>query len=339
MIRVPVALVDSSTTVRAVLRRMLSARTDLMIVDEYASMDQLWERPDGIRGGVVVVGTAVDDVGVIEREAERLQLTLDADLVVLSSVIAEGVDWHPSLGTVLTKPRVPEGWETLRDELPELVSALGRRRVIQRSSADSHSAPRIDLRPPSVIVVGASTGGPQALHEFVAHLGEPLSAVPMLVVQHIAPGFERGLVEWLRRDLGVDACVAGDDEPIRRGRIHVAPSGRHLELASRHRLALDAVSPPRRGHRPSVDHLFASAAEHFREGCAAVLLSGMGRDGADGIAAVHRAGGSTFAQDEQSCSVFGMPASAISEGTVGLVAAPAGLGRALGAALRDGGTT
>jgi two-component system chemotaxis response regulator CheB len=135
--------------------------------------------------------------------------------------------------------------------------------------------------------MAASTGGPQALHELLAALPAGL-AVPILVVQHIAKGFTKGLVDWLNTAISLPVWVAEHGALPRPGHVYVAGEDAHLELR-RGRLHLTA-SGPVAGHLPSADVLLSSVAADARDRSLAVVLTGMGRDGAEGALAVHRAG-------------------------------------------------
>ena len=162
---------------------------------------------------------------------------------------------------------------------------------------------------PSIMLIGASTGGPQAIRTVISSLPRPLS-IPVVVVQHIDHQFVGGLVHWLQEVTGhtVVESAAGAIEP---GVVVVASTNEHLVLSDRgyaHRPDTED-----RLHRPSVDELFASAAETSHHGIA-VLLTGMGTDGAVGLARLRAAGWHTIAQDEASSAVWGMPAAAIRAG-------------------------
>ena len=150
----------------------------------------------------------------------------------------------------------------------------------------------------------------------------PNYAIPLLLVQHMGPGFTEGLVRWLDRNVGIEVTMAEDRRPLAAG-AWVAPEGAHLCLGGDGRLVLDRDSPSG-PHRPSADALLTSIAAHAGRAGGAVVLTGMGRDGAAGAAAVHRAGGLVIAQDEPSSAVFGMPKAAIEQGA-DLVLPPSGI--------------
>jgi chemotaxis response regulator CheB len=160
------------------------------------------------------------------------------------------------------------------------------------------------------IVIGASTGGVEALHIVLASL--PPDCPPVFVVQHMRPNFMESFVAGLNRSCQARVELAGDLTMARAGHIYIAPPGeRHLVLSANGGLKTRLVfGPPIEGHRPSVHRLFQSAAALTRPPAAA-LLTGMGRDGAEGLLLLHNAGAPTIAQDEASSVVFGMPKAAI----------------------------
>ena len=182
----------------------------------------------------------------------------------------------------------------------------------------------VSTRRASVIGICASAGGPQALVAVLSEIPATF-AIPILVVQHIAPGFIEGFASWLddQVPLPVRLAAAGRSGPG----IWVAPDGSHLALNGANRLALDE-SDHAGPHRPSADVLLRSVAAGAGAEGVAVVLTGMGRDGADGLGEVRRAGGLTITQDEASSAVFGMPKAAAERGAE-LVLGPAAIGQRL----------
>lgn len=194
---------------------------------------------------------------------------------------------------------------------PAVSPVVARPRLGGSNPRQGLAAPR-DIRAPRLIAIGASTGGPNALYTVLNQL-PPTLPVPVLCVQHISEGFLSGLVDWLNRDCALEVCIACPGLIPQAGTVYFAPEGQHLELDSAGRLTC-TNTPAVSGHRPSVTALFNSVATVYRRSVVAVLLTGMGRDGADGLLAVSRAGGHTIAQDESSSVVFGMPKEAIALG-------------------------
>lgn len=169
---------------------------------------------------------------------------------------------------------------------------------------------------PSVIAIGSSTGGVEALHSLLA--GFPRDCPPTLIVQHINACFAPAIAQSLDKSAAPQVVIAEADMPAKRGQIMLAPGGEtHLQLAGSEATGFRcALRPgdPVSGHRPSVDALFASMADVAGDMALGILLTGMGRDGAEGLHKMALNGASTIAQDEESCVVFGMPRAAIALG-------------------------
>jgi two-component system, chemotaxis family, protein-glutamate methylesterase/glutaminase len=172
----------------------------------------------------------------------------------------------------------------------------------------------IRLRPlpatvPRVLLIGSSTGGPQALNAVIGRLNGVLDGAPVLVVQHMPPTFTTILAEHLSRASGRVAREAVDGEPVRAGRIYVAPGGRHMRVVRRDGDAMIALDDGALVNfcKPAVDPLFASAAEVWGPRNLAVVLTGMGSDGCHGAGDIVAAGGGVIAQDEATSVVWGMP--------------------------------
>lgn len=159
-----------------------------------------------------------------------------------------------------------------------------------------------------LIVMGASTGGPRVIHRILTDLPANLPAA-VLVVQHIAEGFSNGMVEWLQGASSLPVTLATEGLPIRPGTVLVAPDQRDIMITPERSVHL--TKSPLLIQRPSIDIAMQAAAEVFTNYAIGVLLTGMGRDGAFGLLAIRRRGGHTITQDEQSCSIFGMPKAAI----------------------------
>jgi two-component system, chemotaxis family, protein-glutamate methylesterase/glutaminase len=169
---------------------------------------------------------------------------------------------------------------------------------------------------PRVLLIGSSTGGPQALMSLVTELGPVIDRFPVLITQHMPPTFTTILAEHLARSSRRPAHEAVDGEIVKAGRIYLAPGGRHMRVA-RHGadvvIALDN-GPPVNFCKPAVDPLFASAIDIWQGGTLALLLTGMGSDGMRGGKEIVAAGGSVIAQDEATSVVWGMPGSAANAG-------------------------
>jgi two-component system, chemotaxis family, protein-glutamate methylesterase/glutaminase len=193
------------------------------------------------------------------------------------------------------------------------VKMLSRAHVIRHPRARLRSRPASTgpVREAAVVGVCSSTGGPQILARLLETLPGDYQ-VPVLVVQHIAAGFTEGLARWLDRTVAIPVRIAEEGAPAAPG-AWIAAEGAHLTLTATGHLHLDRDTVRGR-HRPSGDVLLDSIAAAAGRAGVAVVLSGMGNDGAAGAASVRRRGGLAIAQDEASCAVFGMPKAAIDQG-------------------------
>jgi two-component system chemotaxis response regulator CheB len=180
-----------------------------------------------------------------------------------------------------------------------------------------------------IVAIGASTGGPQVLAAVLGGLPRPLE-VPVVLVQHISEGFIGGFAEWLGSRTAMDVVLAVPGSALRRGTVHVAGGDGHLEVTSDGRLARTG-GPPVNGFRPSITCLFDSVAAAYGRAAVGVLLTGMGRDGADGLRRMREAGARTIAQDEATSVVYGLPGEAVRLDAATDVLAPDAIAQALAA--------
>ena len=159
-----------------------------------------------------------------------------------------------------------------------------------------------------MVVVGASTGGPVALQILLSQLPEGFP-LPVLVVQHISPGFVPGMVQWLQNNCALPICVAQNGQKVEPGTVYFAPDNRHMGVTALGRIVLKD-GPMMHSVRPAVSYLFQSAAQSFGADVIAVLMTGMGRDGAEELLTLQQQGAVTLIQDKASCVVYGMPGEA-----------------------------
>jgi two-component system chemotaxis response regulator CheB len=361
-----VLLVDDSPSVRAVLRRFFSRTADIQVVAEASDGAQAVQAVLDHLPQVVVMDLQMPVMdGYVA--IERIMTLRPTPILVLSSranrnqmqTAFEAI--RRGAIEVLPKPEDTGSWGVLADSLPGAVRVVAAARPRAAKVPSTSTSPSRRKRPAAAapasaaasaaaaqvaagaaaagpvdawggslrwVVIGASTGGPAALRELL----EEVSAEPpvsFLVVQHIAAGFEAAMAEWLNKELPLDVRLARDAETPRPGAVRLAPAGVHLRLSAGGVLRLDAETPARRGHRPSVDELFRSCAETFPHQSAGVLLTGMGTDGVEGLAALRLAGALTLVQDEASSVVFGMPRVAMERGAAALALAPRELAHAL----------
>jgi two-component system chemotaxis response regulator CheB len=233
----------------------------------------------------------------------------------------------------------PASVESFRHDLIEKIRALTLRRrrrggaAAVRPTAPVAPPPRLvgesappvlratSAVPPRALVIGASTGGPQALDAILAHVGTVVDQVPVLITQHMPPTFTTILAEHLSRLSRRPTREVVDGMPIQPGTIHLARGGHHMCVARRSGtpvIELDDGAPVN-FCKPAVDLLFSSAAEVWGAGVLALVLTGMGRDGSRGAADIVRAGGSVIVQDDATSVVWGMPGSVAQAGLASAV--------------------
>lgn len=233
----------------------------------------------------------------------------------------------------------PEAWNLAREvKLLSTVKVIRHLRGVKKPGAPfpsaSPSSPNLAepvvpgaASPVGLVVVASSTGGPQVVHKLVSDLPADFPA-PVLVVQHINAAFAESLVGWLGTSAKLKVRAAKDGDLLAPGNVLVAPSGFHLTVPSRGRVAVTA-GEPRDGHLPSATLLLESAAKAYGKRAVGVILTGMGADGVEGMAAIRAAGGKTIAQSQESCVVFGMPGAAIGKGVIDFVIHGDEVGKAL----------
>lgn len=231
-------------------------------------------------------------IGGLASDYDRLANELIAKVKVLSGV--KVFTRHQKLGVIETGDRPI----AQTNQLP-----------IQNYKLSSKN---LNYQTIKLLAVGASTGGPQALHSIISQFPANLP-VPVICIQHISEGFLQGLVDWLGCESKLPVKIAGSGEFPQAGIVYFPPEKRHLELDCEGRFIYSEASPFS-GHCPSVTVTFKSVANFYGRAAAGVLLTGMGRDGAEGMLAIARGGGLTIAQDRVSSVVFGMPKEAIALG-------------------------
>ncbi|MBI2193265.1 MAG: chemotaxis-specific protein-glutamate methyltransferase CheB [Planctomycetes bacterium] len=325
MIRVLVA--DDSITARELLVETLRSDPEIRVVGEAGDGDEAVRMTKSLRPNVVTMDVRMPRLNGLEA-TRRIMAEAPTPVVIISGhfdvrqnqafmdALLLGALWVLER---LPGPRSPAFQDAAR-RLVAMVKAMAQVKVVHQWTPRPAAAPESASRRPgtargvraSILAVAASTGGPAALAHILSQLPRDFPAA-ILVVQHMAPGFIAGLAQSLARTTRLRVKLAEDREAIRPGIVYLAPDDHHLGVTGPSTLLL-SNSPPVGGLRPSASFLFHSVGEAFGTAGLAVVLSGMGDDGMDGLRALRKAGGRVIVQDEASSVVFGMPGAAVAAG-------------------------
>jgi two-component system chemotaxis response regulator CheB len=331
--KIKVLVVDDSALIRKVLSHIIEQTPDLTCVgaapDPFAAREMIRAlNPDVLTLDIEM--PRMDGLDFLER----LMRLRPMPVVMISSLTERGSEATLralELGAVdfVAKPKldIASSLEAYAAEITDKLRAAARARVrpgiARRQSADV-VLPALPSRSASterLIIVGASTGGTEAIKALLS--GLPADAPGVLIAQHMPEGFTKSFAQRLNSYCRLKVTEAEGGERVLPGHVFIAPGHSHLLIKRSGANYVTELSqaPPVNRHRPSVDVLFRSAANYAGRNAIGVILTGMGKDGAAGMLEMKQAGALTFAQDEATCVVFGMPKEAIASGGVDRVAA------------------
>lgn len=323
---IKVLVVDDSALIRSLLSEIIRSDPGMVLVgaasDAYVARALVNQHsPDVITLDVEMPG--VDGLTFLEK----LMKARPTPVVMISSLTEQGADVTLralELGAVdyLAKPKVDiaNGIESYRLEILDKIRTASTARVVRSAKTASENPTKIQFKTSEkVIAIGASTGGTEAIKEVLAAM--PVDSPAVVITQHMPPGFTTTFAKRLNSISRMTVVEAQGGERLVPGYAYLAPGDKHL-IVSRHgadyKLSL-SDAPRVSGHKPSVDVMFESIADAVGANAVAAILTGMGKDGAQGIRAVSEQGGYTIAQDEASSLIFGMPNEAIKTGCVSQV--------------------
>jgi len=330
MIRVLVA--EDSLTVRELLVAILESDPEFRVVGQAKNGLEAVELAKELRPDLITMDIHMPMMDGFAATKE-IMVAAPAPIIIVSSS-SSGREVELSLnalraGALMVVPKPDDPGSPLfngrQGQFLAMAKAMADVRVVRRwarSVARAHGpASELGRRRKAgavrLVAVAASTGGPAALQRLLSDLPADFPS-PILVVQHIAEGFVDGLAEWLGSGCGLRVKVAADGDPLAPRTVFLAPDGLHLAVGVGRRVAVVDASPVG-GFRPSASFLFESAAARYGPEAGAVVLTGMGCDGAEGLRAVRAAGGYVIAQDAASSVVNGMPQAAVDSGVVDAV--------------------
>lgn len=336
--RIRVMLVDDAVVVRGLFARWVEAEPDLEVVATLRTGRDAVNQLERVDPDVVVLDVDMPELDGIAALPLLLEKKRDLVVIMASTLTRRNAEISLralSLGAAdyIPKPgsnREVSASTAFRRDLIEKIRQLGlrakrlRHGIKARVSRPAKSAPSIvpateeitplrlrqmPLTPPRVLVIGASTGGPQALNRLVVQIDTVIQRAPVLITQHMPPTFTAVLAEHLARVSKFPVREASDGEEVNAGAIYLAPGGKHMKVERRDGTAVIAIDdgPMVNFCKPAVDPLFASAAQVWGNKVLALVLTGMGSDGLAGAKEIVAAGGHVIAQDEETSVVWGMP--------------------------------
>lgn len=322
---VRVLIVDDSAVVREHLRRIISADPRLEVAGLAASGEEAIQMVERVAPDVISMDVHLPGIQGFEA-TRRIMALRPTPIVIVSGIEMAEVNLsmealRSGALSVIEKPvaATHDSFDAVAFRLCTQLVLMSEVKVVKQRDLTPRklSLRPTDVRTPSrgytVVAIGASTGGPNALMQVLNGLGRDFP-LPVVVVQHMTPGFVGGFADWLDSVTPFQVKVVRAEEKLNPGHAYVAPSKFHLLLDGLTARIED--TPPIGNHRPSATALFSSAARTLGPSAVGVLLTGMGEDGAAGLRELKAAGGFTIAEAESTAIVYGMPAAAVRMGAV-----------------------
>jgi two-component system, chemotaxis family, protein-glutamate methylesterase/glutaminase len=325
MCAIRVVIADDSQVARDVLRAILSRDGDIDIVGEATNGREAVELAKRLSPQLITMDLnmpVMDGMSAIEE----IMFTKGVPILVISDRSDAQTAYQAlEVGAleVIPKPSLDEADAQRLLERVRLLAGVAVITRLRRRSATIPFAPGAtpvytacgmprDFK--RIVAIACSTGGPQALVRLLRPLPATFPA-PIVIAQHISFGFINGMAEWLASLCAMPVSVGLDGEPLCPGHVYLSPSETNLSVTPRHRFQLKTSAETSHYH-PSCDVLLQSVAEVYGSDAIGIILTGMGRDGVNGIRAIHQAGGTTLAQDEASSVIYGMNHEAVKAGVI-----------------------
>ena len=315
--KIRVLVVDDLALRRDMLKLILESDPSIEVIGLARDGKEGVEKALALKPDVITMDIQMPVMNGIEA-TEKIMEEVPTPIIIVSGVDIQTITNALAIGAmdfVLVTQKIEE----IARDLIEKVKIAPRVRPIRRMKIRRISDVPVETPKKEsglkVVAIGASTGGPQALHTVLSSLPSNFPA-GILVVQHMTSGFTGGLVDWLRTSSRLDMRVAGGGDILKNAAVLFAPDEHHLEIDTDARIRLRGDKAKTMFHIPSIDVMMKSVAASYGKNAIGVLMTGMGRDGAQGMDAIKRSGGVTIAQDEETSAIFGMNKAAIDTGCV-----------------------
>jgi two-component system chemotaxis response regulator CheB len=349
---IKVLIVEDSQVVRDFLTYILSSDPAIQVIGTADNGEEAIQAVRDKRPDVVTMDINMPKMDGFEATRIIMETTPTPIVIVSASWDPKEVEktFRAMEAGALAAVRKPVGvahpdYKDQAKELIQTVKLMSEVKVIRRRPRIKHGkgipaglavndliSSTTDIK---VVAIGASTGGPPVIAAIISELPKDFRA-PLLIVQHIAPGFVRGFADWLANSCRFPVMIAAQHELPLPGHAYVAPDGVHMGVDAVGRIVLKEAEPEN-GLRPAVSYLFRSVAEVFGKNIVGVLLTGMGKDGAYELKMMKEKGAITIAQDKESCVVYGMPGEAVNLNAATYVLSPPKIAEILARLLRTNG--
>lgn len=333
--KIKVLTVDDSALMRKIISDMINEETDMEVIGTARNGEDLLDKLSKGMPDIITLDVEMPKMDGITALRELKKRNINIPVIVLSSISKTGTQLtmdclQAGAFDFLPKPSgtISLDINKVKVELIEKIrAAYGRTSNQSKSSAKTASIEpkkmdyninkRITSEKIDAVVIGASTGGPKALYSVITVLPENIG-VPVFVVQHMPVGFTKAFAERLNSNSKIKVIEASDGMTVERDTVYIAPGGFHMEVGKDKKIHLN-TEPTMWGVRPAVDKLFISASKVYGANIVSAVLTGMGKDGAQGTVEIKKNGGVTISEDRSTCTIYGMPKAAYETGMVDIV--------------------
>ncbi|MBU3111749.1 protein-glutamate methylesterase/protein-glutamine glutaminase [Clostridium lacusfryxellense] len=335
MTKIKVLVVDDSALMRKIISDMINADAEMEVIDTARNGEELLLKIARMTPDVITLDIEMPKMNGIQTLKELKRLKRNIPVIMLSSVSKLGTEstmdcLECGAFDFIAKPSgaISLDIDTVKDELVQKIkiafmksevktTIIPQKRFTPSREIANRSTSRVLIASEhnvEAVVIGASTGGPKALYEVITALPSDIG-VPVLVVQHMPVGFTKAFADRLNLNSKIKVTEAQDGEKIQKNVVYIAPGGYHMEVGKDKRIKLN-TEPTIWGVRPAVDKLFISATKVYGSKLLSVILTGMGRDGAQGTSDIKDNGGTTISEHQSTCIIYGMPKAAFETGKV-----------------------
>lgn len=320
-------VVDDSALMRKIISDMINSEAEMEVIDTARNGEELLTKITLKKPDIITLDIEMPKLDGIETLGQLKKNNVDIPVIMLSSISKTATELTMEclqLGAFdfIAKPSgsISLDINKVKDELVQKIKLAFTRSQVKNKVSDSKNKLAVvhtqnsGVHNIEALVIGASTGGPKALYQVITALPDNIG-VPVLVVQHMPTGFTKAFAGRLDLNSKLKVVEAQDGDCVEKNVVYIAPGGFHMEIGSDKRIHLN-TGPTLWGVRPCVDNLFLSATKVYGPGLLSVILTGMGRDGANGTATIKDNGGITIAEHQSTCIIYGMPKAAFETGKV-----------------------